>query len=129
MDYKKQSYSKLEDRISKYKKELSAMNTHLYYKQFSRIVVEDHEYRKFKKYAPAKILMIIARWDEDFVDEDNGEVVTIERGITLGILQKGVAYRDYKIHLGEGYYAKGSKPCDILLEYISEKDIELSNNY
>lgn len=52
---------------------------------------------KFKKYAlkePQVMHVIHGVYYQDFVDEDNGEVITIERKQNLGIVIDGFAYHN-----------------------------------
>lgn len=89
------------------------------------IVIEEIEYKKFKKNEPLFIKRIFNRWTESFVDEYSGEVIDIERNESLGILIDDKAYiswlLEYKKELNKYVVSHGKEETE--LTYIINKQL------
>lgn len=59
------------------------------------IVIEEVEYKKFKKNEPLILKRIFNRWHESFIPEDSTEIFNMERNEPLGILVENKAYSNY----------------------------------
>lgn len=87
----------------------------LKYKSLNIVIVRQ-EQKKYKKNKPLFIDRIFNRWYENFIDEDTGDVIEIQRNECLGIFVDGIAYTSFILN-----YVKKSNGYE--LDYFNQSKV------
>lgn len=111
----KREHHKISNNIKDLEVELEILKEVLKLKSFDKVEIETKEVKKFKKSVPVQIEYVYGRWDEDFVDEDNGEVVTITRSELIAVKFNNSYYYKW-----DELYNKGKRITEIFPYSYSE---------